>query len=53
MPKTQGTLIVDIVKETLELFQAGVYAAIPCDDLHAMNPCNSEISIPEDRNSFF
>ena len=38
MPTTQETLMVDIVKETLELIQARVHNAVPHDDLHAMNP---------------
>ena len=43
MPRTWETLIVDVVKETLELFWAGVYNAVPHDNLHAMNPCSREV----------
>ena len=52
MPMTWETLIVDVVKETLELLWAGVYPAVPCDDLCTMNPHNHEISVPEDRIFF-
>ena len=37
VPMTQEALMVDIVKETLELIQARVYNVVPHDDLHAMN----------------
>ena len=42
----------DIGKETLELIWAGVYDAVPHDDLHTMNPQNCKISVPEDRKFF-
>ena len=53
MPTTQEALIVDIVKETPELLQAGVHDAVPHNDLCAMNPRNCKISVPEDRKFFF
>ncbi len=52
MPMTQEALIVDVVKETPELLWARVHDAVPHDDLHAMNPHNCKISIPEDRKFF-
>ena len=52
VPTTQEILIVDIVKETLELIQARVYDVVPHDNLHATNPQNHEISVPEDRKFF-
>ncbi len=53
MPTTQEALIVDVAKETLELLWARVHNTVPHDDLCTMNPCNYEISIPEDRKFCF
>ncbi len=52
VPTIWEALIVDIVKETPELIWAGVHDVVPHDDLHATNPQNSKISVPEDRNFF-
>ncbi len=52
MPMTWEALMVNVVKETPELIQAGVHDVVPHDDLHAMNPQNHKISVPEDRKFF-